>query len=153
MNNRTVAENWRQQTNKAKNGSSMYYEGNVIFSYGPHFPMALLTSSTYNGKAIVLQNAYTYSNSTAKHLNHMRPQCYSDAVVKMPTDLLKRFTEALEYKYTRDSKAELKNLTASYINGQIKESEGKMARARKLKDFHASNIEEYKVELDILASL
>jgi hypothetical protein len=152
MNNSIVAKNWRQQTNKAKNGSSMYYEGRTIYSYGPHFPMAYITDSTYGGKTIILQNSNTYSNSTAKHLNHMRSQCFNDAIVTIPTDLLKRFIDHLahsEYSIILDLKIEL----ATVIHNRIKESEAKLKRARTTQELHKHDIASAKEEIQVLSCI
>ena len=44
---------------------SIYFEGNVIYSYGSHFPMCKIVGDT----ALVTNR--TYSNTTAKHMNHL----------------------------------------------------------------------------------
>lgn len=50
-------------------GSNMFFEGNVIYSYGHHFPIAI----KYNGK--LLWNDDRYSNSTARHQSYVMGAC------------------------------------------------------------------------------
>jgi hypothetical protein len=45
----------------------MYFQGKTIYSYGSHFPMAKLI-----GSGAVLLTYRTYSNTTTKHLSHVR---------------------------------------------------------------------------------
>jgi DNA polymerase III delta prime subunit len=60
---------WAQQKQPHGRGSNMYFEGSVIYSYGPHFPAAAF--HTIKGQRIVLINSKNYSVSTAKHLSHI----------------------------------------------------------------------------------
>lgn len=50
-------------------GSHMFFEDNIIYSYGYHFPIAI----KWNGK--VLFNDQRYSNSTSKHQNYVLGAC------------------------------------------------------------------------------
>ncbi len=151
MNNKTVAENWRDQTGKAKNGSSMYYEGKTIYSYGYHFPMAYITDSTFQGKDIILQNSNGYSNSTAKHLNHMRGQCYDDAVITISTELLKKFIDAMKYS-DYDKLPALKKEAKAEIEARKADQELKLSRARAehRKESYKRDIAENNLQLEIL---
>lgn len=73
MNNAQVAHKWAAQTTNAGKGSSFYYEGRTIYSYGRHFPIATFTDAVdANGERVVLFTSQGYSNSTAKHINHAR---------------------------------------------------------------------------------
>jgi hypothetical protein len=151
MNNRTVAENWRDQTGRARNGSSMYYHGKTIYSYGPHFPMAYITDTDYFEQNIVLQNADKYSNSTAKHQNHMRAQCHGDAVIEMSTGLLK---EAISYfENNLGTIGGIKVQIEKELREKIAESTQKLARARVHKDVHQHDIDNYNTQLRILKAL
>lgn len=47
-------------------GSNMFYEDDVIYSYGYHFPMAIRLYKE-DGSEYYLFNNDSYSNSTSKH--------------------------------------------------------------------------------------
>lgn len=67
-----VAHLFANQTqNEARNGSNFYFEGDTIYSYGRHFPIAV-HSSTPN---IVYFTTRGYSNTTSKHIYLVRYAC------------------------------------------------------------------------------
>jgi hypothetical protein len=61
-----VAHNWAHQTGRKQRGFNMYYEGETIFSYGAHFPIARHVTDE-RGASRVLMTTESYSASTAKH--------------------------------------------------------------------------------------
>ncbi|RWI06833.1 MAG: hypothetical protein EOQ89_03630 [Mesorhizobium sp.] len=63
-----VAHAWANQTGKNRKGHHMFYEGDTIYSYGYHFPIArrILTSEGI----VVLMTTRKYSVSTAKHITY-----------------------------------------------------------------------------------
>lgn len=61
--NSTVAHNWANQTGKSCNGSSLFYEGQTLYSFGYHFVVGAITE---DGKTAVM-NSQSYSSSTNKH--------------------------------------------------------------------------------------
>lgn len=66
-----VAHNWAHQTGRRQRGFNMYYDGDTIYSYGRHFPIARLTA-TRNGAPCALLTTASYSVSTAKHITITR---------------------------------------------------------------------------------
>lgn len=69
---REVAHAWANKTGKQQNGPNMFcggYDGDTIYSYGRHFPMA--KHVTINGKPYVMATTKGYSVSTAKHIGHV----------------------------------------------------------------------------------
>lgn len=48
-------------------GSSMFIDGDTIYSYGYHFPIARRTDKKYHAIPVALFNGNGYSNTTAKH--------------------------------------------------------------------------------------
>ena len=70
MNNSTLSHNWANKIKDTGKGSSMFYEGDTIYSYGYHFPIAKFI--TIEDLTFVAFNNNNYSNSTAKHKNHVR---------------------------------------------------------------------------------
>lgn len=130
MSNYDVAKKWHDQIKDSGHSLNVFYEHEVIYSYGYHFPMALITKFNYEGKNIVLVNSNTYSNSTAKHLSHVRSVCNNDATIEMPTDLLKKFMDILRYNGDTKQIVSLKKEVAGLLNNEIAENENKLKRAR-----------------------
>lgn len=66
-----VAHLWAHQSqqNARNSGGNFYFDGETIYSYGGHFPIARV----YNGK--VLFTLRTYSNTTAKHIRMVSHAC------------------------------------------------------------------------------
>jgi hypothetical protein len=67
MNNQQVAHLWASGSKASGKGSNFYFEGDTIFSYGPHFPIARrITEGFY------LITERGYSNSTSRHISYTR---------------------------------------------------------------------------------
>lgn len=64
------AEAWRDQTGKTRDAGSVFYRGEVIYSYGRHFPMARLVRSP--GGVVIFVTTKGYSGSTSAHLGIVR---------------------------------------------------------------------------------
>lgn len=71
MNNSQLAHVWAQQTRAKMTGSNMYFEGAVIYSYGPHYPIARFTDKTHKGNRVVLFN---YNGSTMTTESKHKPK-------------------------------------------------------------------------------
>ena len=67
--NSEVAHRFATGIGERCTGSHMFFEGNVIYSYGHHFPMAI----KWNG--YVLYNDEKYSVSTCKHQGYVLGAC------------------------------------------------------------------------------
>lgn len=65
-NNSEVAHFWANQTQASGRGSHFYFEGDTIYSYGSHFPIA----RHYKGH--VLFTTDSYSVSTSRHMGEAR---------------------------------------------------------------------------------
>lgn len=65
-----VMHNWLMQTGKVRNSSSVFYEGDTIYSYGHHFPMAIHIRSK-KGRRWILYNTDSYSVTTGQHQNEL----------------------------------------------------------------------------------
>jgi hypothetical protein len=70
-----VAHMWanKQQECAKYSGGNFYYDGDTIYSYGSHFPIA--RHIEHNGEKAVLFTLKTYSNTTAKHIHIVRQAC------------------------------------------------------------------------------
>lgn len=79
-----IAHLWaNQKVPEARNRQgNFYFNGDTIYSYGSHFPIARLV--TRKGKQIVLMTVQTYSNSTAKHIHMTRMACRHLTVMAVP---------------------------------------------------------------------
>lgn len=67
----TVAHKWAHQTQSSARdtNNNFYFEGDTIYSYSGHFPIATL----HKGK--VLFTTRGYSKTTSKHINEVRSAC------------------------------------------------------------------------------
>ena len=62
-----VAHIWAQRTQIEGRCSNCFFEGDTIYSYGHHFPMA-----RFHGKNAVLITTKTYSKTTSKHISEVK---------------------------------------------------------------------------------
>jgi len=70
----TIAHIWANKTqDSARNSGNFYFEGDTIYSYGHHFPIA--KHIEFDGTSAVLFTERTYSNTTAKHISVVRQAC------------------------------------------------------------------------------
>lgn len=68
--NSQLAHTWANQLQNFGRGSSMYFEGNIIYSYGKHYEIAQIIASP-NCTKVYFVNSNGYSNTTAKHTGHI----------------------------------------------------------------------------------
>ena len=66
----SLSHAWANQTHEIGKSSAMFFEGPVIYSYGYHYEIARFIEAP-NGLSVVFINSNGYSNSTAKHTNHV----------------------------------------------------------------------------------
>lgn len=64
MNNKQVAHLWANQSKPSASGSNFFFEGDTIYSYGHHFPIARIIGDH------VLFTTRDYSSSTSRHKSH-----------------------------------------------------------------------------------
>ena len=64
------AHDWRRLGNGRNSTGNIYFQQNVIYSYGSHFPMAAFTEAC-DGETIVLMNPDSYSSSTGRHQSNV----------------------------------------------------------------------------------
>jgi hypothetical protein len=85
MKNKDVAEAFAEGKNaKTKH---LYIEGNVIYSYGYHFPIAMRLEDC------VLFNSNGYSRTTAKHKFEVKNALSEEQFIFMNTEKLKKCIE------------------------------------------------------------
>lgn len=59
---------WRRIGNGRNAGDTFYFQQNVIYSYGPHFPIARIVDLP-NGQTVALSTTQTWGNTTARHIS------------------------------------------------------------------------------------
>ena len=68
MNTAELFHRWANRTKPSGKSGNVFYEGPILYSYGHHFPLAVLTGRFSPDKTeIVLVNSRSYSTTTAKH--------------------------------------------------------------------------------------
>lgn len=80
VNNSQIAHLWAHNTDetKSRQGSSFYFDGLTIYSYGPHFPIARHVER--KGRKAVLFTTKGYSMSTQRHMSLARQAIPHDVV-------------------------------------------------------------------------
>ena len=68
--NSQLSHVWANQLQSFGKGSNMHFDGNTIYSYGSHYEIAQIVT-TANGQKVYFVNSNGYSNTTAKHTNHV----------------------------------------------------------------------------------
>lgn len=68
--NSMLCHTWANQLQNFGKGSSMYFEGNIIYSYGNHYEIAQIVEAP-NLEKVFFINSNGYSNTTAKHTSHV----------------------------------------------------------------------------------
>lgn len=123
-----VAHSWAHQTGRNRKGFAMFYDGDTIYSWGYHFPIARHITAP-NGEQVVLFTDASYSVSTAKHktivrraLGYNRP-----GVVPVP-----------DLRHGDDKRAA--ELWWMAKEALIEELALKWKRARTYKDIHAGSM-------------
>ena len=96
---------------------TFYFQGDTIFSYGAHFPIAKIVDGT------VLFTNRSYSNSTAKQISHVRDAIHNHSNLDVIS------VENVTATYLDDIVANINSLETSIALAELKAS-----RARKHKD-------------------
>jgi hypothetical protein len=122
-----VAHNWAHQTGKKCRGFNMFYEGETIYSYGYHFPIARFFTAP-NGERIVVFSEERRSVSTSKHQITVR------RALGYPRE------DLLEVPFLNGTSAYDAERWVEYLDKAIETSTGKWQRARVYKDSHAGDI-------------
>lgn len=133
MNNTDIANRFSRLYTSGK-GSNMFIDGDTIYSYGYHFPIAKHTDKIYRGQRIVLYNSRGYSNSTSRHQAHVR-SALSDCFL-------------LTVNLSNNPKQ-----WAGELNDRIEEARNKKQRARSehMKNYYQSVIQNTLGQVNALA--
>ena len=96
MNNADVPHRWAQRAGGSGKGSNFFYDGDTIYSYGRHFPIAKHVDSP-KGVHFIVFNPETYSITTSRHQSYTRRAIRSDVQVISadPRDTVTQWAEEL----------------------------------------------------------
>lgn len=72
MKNSTVAHNWANRIGSSMKGSNFYFEGDTIYSYGSHFPIATIITVPGNSDDFTVITTQKHSISTSCHTSLVR---------------------------------------------------------------------------------
>lgn len=126
----TVAHTWAHQEKKSMHGCNLFFEGDTIYSYGRHFPIAKLIPENKRKKIkgpVVLFNSESRSVSTSKHQTIVsRAIPYDYTILDVPdfneyepfskheiARVYKLYKTQIEYNYNKAFKA--RTYTQSYL--------------------------------------
>ena len=126
MNNSTVAHNFAHNSQTGLNGSNLFFEHNsdgsrTIYSYGYHFGIAHIPTPESETVYFTLNN---YSNTTAKHINHVWRAVNHLNIVYCPFDMTEYF------KFGKPTKKAIQR-SLEWFERQISETASKHINARK----------------------
>lgn len=137
VNDSEVPHLWANQLQSdARNRhGNIYFEGETIYSYGRHFPIARIFKDK-KGNETVFFTLDTYSNTTAKHIRSVRDACSHKNVLYMLEPLLLGVSKT---NYLHE-----KNI--QFWLDQIENSLNKLVKAR-IKEIYYSEIERARSEM------
>lgn len=126
MNNSQVSHNFAHNSQTGKNGSNLFFEHNAngsrtIYSYGYHFGIAHIPNAQSN---TVYFTMTSYSNTTAKHINHVWRAVSHMNIIYCPLDITEYF------RYGKPTKNGIKR-SLEWFERQIAETKSKHICARK----------------------
>lgn len=117
-----VAHVWAQQTQNEGRCGNIFFEGNTIYSYGYHFPIASFVDSN-----TVLFTTKSYSVSTSSHKSTVKSAIHSSTIYGVPNASPENYQDHKENYLNYQSEIETLVLKASrsrkYINIYINDAE------------------------------
>tara|TARA_Y100000296_G_scaffold63853_1_gene74474 strand:+ start:152 stop:1024 length:873 start_codon:yes stop_codon:yes gene_type:complete len=121
-NHNEVAHFWANKVQPSGKACNMFFDSDIIYSYGYHFPMAKHINNN-----LILFTSKGYSISTSKHLGITRSAIPSEIEVLTVPDI---------EVYNDRSNKDLHIDNIKYFINEIKENFGKSHRARKYKSHY-----------------
>jgi hypothetical protein len=126
-----ASEAFVNQNYESGKASNLFFEGKKIYSYGHHFLIAEFVQNS-DKKECIFFTKKGYSNSTAKHKNHVLSALYN--AMKKPIFFVDSFNDLLA------------NVESE--KNEINDLKDKVTRARTRKDFLLNCIEEKQAALN-----
>ena len=145
MNNSLIGHNFAHNSQTGLNGSNLFYEHNTngsrtIYSYGYHFGIAHIPEPNSNTVYFTLDN---YSNTTAKHIIHVRRAISHMNVIYCPFDITEYF------RFGKPTKKAIKR-SLEWFERSISETASKHINARKYT--YLDSVYYYKKMLETFAN-
>lgn len=139
MNNLEIAHLWAHKAKPSAKGSHFFFDGDTIYSYGHHFPIARHVKNAQGVEAILFTRR-TYSVSTSKHIGYVRgaiPQSVRRFYVQNPRDEIRGATLLEFTKRAVELVAESRKprKRAATVAGLIGSAQGQLQAAKELADF------------------
>lgn len=123
MNNKEVAHLWANQSRERATGSHFYFEGDTIYSYGSHFPIAR------HYKGVILFTTQGHSVTTAKHKGYVRSACSHLTVFEVSKVMenpsgrdVKEYGKHLEFLATKAARARNPNDALNDLQANVNEA-------------------------------
>lgn len=136
MNHQQVCHIWANQSKPRGKGFNIYFEGDTIYSYGSHFPIARHVTNK-RGERAILFTTRRYSSSTGKHISYTRQAIRGDVPVFHVAHPDHSFTSP--------------DIRALY-EARVAESMGKALRARTYIDLYISDASGWTNEANAFAA-
>lgn len=111
LSNKEVAERFAEGYSEGNSGN-MFIEGNILYSYGHHFPLAVRL-----GRVAIL-NIEPYSHTTAIHRSHARSALLGQGFQIYEvgdTEEVKKISETLKGKWIKDVNELKKKILAEVL--------------------------------------
>jgi hypothetical protein len=101
MNHSQISHLFFSENRKNRKSSNIFIDGNIIYSYGHHFPLA--KEIEHKGQKYLFVNTYSYSNSTSKHQNHLRRAINKDLYLKVfYVDFLRGYYGKFDFELSKE---------------------------------------------------
>ena len=119
-----------QQEGRTSN-KNIFFEGNTIYSYGSHFPIATFIKDK-KGKEIVLFNDETCSQTTGSHQRAVAGAYSHYTTIEVNTALIKYIVGYTSNSLTKKGhfKQRLKELATNFVNYTLREQLEKASKRR-----------------------
>lgn len=133
--NDMVAHVWaqRSQDHGRNSSDSLYFHGDIIYSYGDHFPIARFVDNEHG--TLVLYTSHDYSVTTSQHKSKVRRAIYNERVIEVD-DVLAVSPEAHE-------------ANGQWFRTTIDEALLKAKRARKNRGYYLDSVERLSGKMEI----
>lgn len=135
---------------------SIYFDGDVLYSYGSHFPLAVRYTRD-DGSQLYFVNEDRYSNTTTNHQSGTRWQLHQlgHEVIELDTKSMKLIADYVNYDWGSTDIPTFKKTSVEYLQAEYKHALSKADRARKehMRDIWLSDAGEKLNQINAIKSL
>jgi hypothetical protein len=118
-NHSECAHVWAQRTQSEGRANNIFFENDIIYSYGYHFELAKFID--YKGKIYLFVNTGNYSNSTRKHQNHVRKSInntMADKIFYFDFSISNTYSTRSTYSFRLDSHSVISTVERLFIEAK-----------------------------------